>query len=124
MGSGANLAGFAAAVQWRELPEEVRAKTLDHVLDTVGVMFAGVGVDACAAPRNAADAWGRGQDATVIGIDAMYPAPTAAFLNALHGRINAYDDTYEPGNVHPGNSVIAAALALSEKHAVDGTTFL
>lgn len=124
LGSGANLAGFAAAVQWRELPVQVRAKTLDHVLDTLGVMFAGVGVDACAAARKAAAAWGRGQQATVIGVDAMYPAPTAAFLNALNGRINAYDDTYEPGNVHPGNSVVAAAMALSEKHAVNGATFL
>lgn len=124
MGSGANLAGFAAAVEWSELPEEVRAKTLDHVLDTVGVMFAGVEVDACAAARKAADAWGRGQEATVIGTDAMYPAPTAAFLNALQGRITAYDDTYEPGTMHPGNSVIAAAMALSEKHAANGATFL
>src|SRR5258706_7013947 len=124
LGSGSRLADFAAAVEWSELPEPVRTKTLDHVLDTVGNMFAGVEVDACAAARKAADMWGRGEDATVIGVDALYPAPTAAFLNALHGRINAYDDTYEPGNVHPGNSVIAAALALSEKHAVDAATFL
>jgi 2-methylcitrate dehydratase PrpD len=124
LASGSNLADFAAAVEWSELPQEVRAKTLDHVLDTVGTMFAGVEVDACAAARKAAAAWGRSEEATVIGIDPMYPVPTAAFLNALHGRINAYDDTYEPGNVHPGNSVIAAALALSEKHAADATTFL
>ena len=124
MGSGINLAHFAAAVQWGGLPENVRAKTLDHVLDTMGMMFAGLDSHACADARRAARAWGRGEESTVIGTEVMFPAPTAAFLNALHGRINAYDDTYEPGTMHPGNPVIAAAMALAEKHRVPGTTFL
>jgi len=119
-----NLASFAAAVQWSALPQDVRGKTLDHVLDTVGNMLAGIEVDACAAARKAAAAWGWGEEASVVGVDGKCPAPTAAFLNALHGRIHAYDDTYESGNMHPGNPVVAAALALAEKHAVDGKTFL
>jgi 2-methylcitrate dehydratase PrpD len=123
-GPGLNLARFAAAVEWSELPLEVRRKALDHVLDTVGTMFAGVDLDACASARKAAAAWGQAEDASVVGIQGRYPAATAAFLNALHGRIHAYDDTYEPGNLHPGNPVVAAAMALAEKHAADGKTFL
>jgi 2-methylcitrate dehydratase PrpD len=122
--SGLNLAEFAAAVKWSDLPERVRTKTLDHVLDTLGLMIAGVDADACVAARKAAHAWGQGPEATVFGIDPMYPAPTAAFLNALNGRITAFDDTYERGTMHPGNSVIAAAIALAEKHAADGAVFL
>ena len=124
MAPGLALAHFAAAIRWSELPHDVRAKTLDHVLDTIGLMFAGLDVKACADARKVAQAWGRGEDSTLIGTATMLPAPTAAFLNALHGRITAYDDTYEPGTMHPGNSVIAAALALGEKHMVSGTTFL
>ena len=124
MGSGSNLAEFAATIDWRKLPAPVRAKTLDHIVDTLGLMFAGVAADACVAARRAAAAWGRGNDASVLGVDTSYAAPTAAFLNALHGRITAFDDTYERGTMHPGNSVIAAALALAEKHAADGATFL
>ncbi len=124
MGYGTNLASFAAAVNWREMPQEVRVKVVDHVLDTIGTMFAGIEVEVCGATRKAVDTWGRGDDATVVGIDGMYPAPSAAFLNALHGRIHTYDDTYEPGTLHPGSSVVAAAMALAEKHGVNGKAFL
>lgn len=124
MGAGTNLAAFAAAVEWPALPERLRVKAVEHVLDILGVMFAGVAAEECAAARRAARAWGRGDEASVAGIADKYPAPTAAFLNALHGRIHTFDDTYEPGIVHPGSSVIAAALALGEKHAVDGQHFL
>ena len=91
----------------RPLTDHKPKPLLDHVLDTFGLMFAGLDADACVAARKAAHVWGQGPEATVIGVDAMYPAPTAAFLNALNGRITAFDDTYERGTMHPGNSVIA-----------------
>ncbi len=124
MSPGVKLAHFAAAVRWDDLPQVVRARTLDHIVDTVGLMCAGIDAKACVEARRAAQAWGRGEESTVVGASASSPAPTAAFLNALHGRITAYDDTYEPGTMHPGNSVIAASMALAEKHAASGTTFL
>lgn len=124
MGAGTNLASYAARFKWSDLPHPLRAKLLDHVVDTMGVMFAGVNVDVCVGARRAAQAWGRGEEATVVGLEARYPTPTAAFLNALHGRIQNYDDTYEPGTVHPGSPVVSAALSLSECRGVDGPTFL
>jgi 2-methylcitrate dehydratase PrpD len=121
---GAKLAAFAAELQWDDVPQPLRAKVLDHVVDTVGVMFAGIDDEACRGARRASADWGRGDDATVIGTALRAPAATAAFLNALHGRIHTYDDTYEPGTLHPGSPVIAAALALAEKTAADGPHFL
>ena len=87
MGAGSNLAHFAAAVRWSELPENVRAKTLDHVLDTVGMMFAGLEAAACADARKAAGAWGRGEESTVIGTEAMLPAPRTAHTRPVLGGL-------------------------------------
>ncbi|GAA4341523.1 MmgE/PrpD family protein [Pigmentiphaga soli] len=124
MGQGTRLASFAAGLNWNDAPPPLRTKVLDHVVDTVGVMFAGIDMPSCAGARRAAAEWGRADDATVVGTAERAPAAGAAFLNALHGRIHTYDDTYEPGTMHPGSPVIAAALALAERHAADGPRFL
>jgi 2-methylcitrate dehydratase PrpD len=63
-------------------------------------------------------------DCTVVGTQLRQPALYAAFLNAFHGRIQTYDDTMETGPVHPGSSVIAAALAAAEAHDARGEDFL
>ena len=116
---GKILAAWAAALEWRELPQALREKALDHVVDAIGVMYSGIEVEACAGARRAAAGWGIASESTVLGTRSVFPAPTAAFLNALHGRIHTYDDTYEPGTLHAGTAVVAAALALAEKHAID-----
>ena len=121
---GKILAAWAATLSWQDLPQALREKVLDHVVDTIGVMYSGIAVEACTGARRAASAWGIAAEATVLGTGTQLPAPSAAFLNALHGRIHTYDDTYEPGTLHTGSSVVAAALALAEKHAIDGKTFL
>jgi 2-methylcitrate dehydratase PrpD len=121
---GQRLAAFASGTDWHALPAEVKSRLLDHVTDIVGVMFAGATVDECVRARRAAAAWGSGNAATVAGTRDRYPTATAAFLNALQARIHTYDDTYEPGNVHPGSSVVSTALALGESTGGDGPRFL
>jgi 2-methylcitrate dehydratase PrpD len=121
---GQILARWSSKLRWTDLPASLQKKAIDHVVDTVGVMFSGIDVEACAGARRAASAWGSGTDATVVGTRLTMPAPTAAFLNALHARIHTYDDTYEPGTLHTGSPVVAAALALAEKHRAGGQTFL
>jgi 2-methylcitrate dehydratase PrpD len=121
---GKTLAAWAASLTWEDLPQRIRSKALDHVVDTIGVMYSGIETEACAGARRAAQLWGQGDEATVLGTRRTLPATTAAFLNALHGRIHTYDDTYEPGTLHTGSPVVAAALALSEKLGCDGRTFL
>lgn len=121
---GKNLAAWAASLSWESLPQRIREKALDHVVDTIGVMYSGIDVESCAGARRAAALWGQADEATVLGTASKLPAPAAAFLNALHGRIHTYDDTYEPGTLHTGSPVVGAALALSEKRGGDGKTFL
>jgi len=122
--AGRILSSWAASLKWRDLPEDLRAKVIDHVVDTIGVMFSGLEIKACQSAHRTALLWGIADESAVIGTSSRLPAPNAAFLNALNGRIHTFDDTYEPGTMHAGSSVIAAALALAEKHNLDGETFL
>jgi 2-methylcitrate dehydratase PrpD len=124
MEHGKALAQFSATVNWRDLPTALREKVVDHVVDAIGVMYSGIGMEDCINARRAASLWGAGDDAAVIGTSLRLPACSAAFINALHGRIHTFDDTYEPGTLHTGSPVVAAALALADKHERDGETFL
>ena len=124
MDEGKTLAAFAVQVQWRDLPAALREKVVDHVVDTVGVMYSGIGMEVCAGARRAIPMWGASDESAVFGTNLRLPAASAAFLNALHARIHTFDDTYEPGTLHTGSPVVSAALALGEKHDIDGETFL
>jgi len=92
--AGLQLGQFAAQLDWKTLPQSIREKAVDHIVDTVGVMFTGIAVASCSAARVAARGWGAADEATMVGIPGAHAAPTAAFINALHGRIHTYDDTY------------------------------
>ncbi len=121
---GKALAAFSAQLRWRELPAALQAKVVDHVVDTVGVMYSGIAMQACADARKAAALWGASDEAAVVGTAMRLPAASAAFLNCLHARIHTFDDTYEPGTMHTGSPVVSAALALAEKQGAEGETFL
>ena len=118
------LAAFTAALRWEDVPAPLQAKVKDHVLDTLGVMCAGVPVATCRQAVGAMSASKGAPAAQVVGHDLALPPANAAFLNALQGRIHTFDDTIESGPVHPGSIVVAAALAMAEARGVDGRTFL
>lgn len=48
---------------------------------------------------------------TVVGSDIKMPKQYAAMMNGAYAHTLDFDDTYQPGIVHPGASVIAAVLA-------------
>jgi 2-methylcitrate dehydratase PrpD len=123
MEHGKALASFSATVNWRDLPVELRAKVIDHVVDAIGVMYSGIAVDACAKARQAASLWGQSDEATVIGTQLRLPHPVPlSSTRCMRGY--TFDDTYEPGTCTPAVLLFSAALALAEKHQIDGETFL
>jgi len=121
---GERLATFAAQLRWDSVPPAIQSKVVDHVVDIVGVMFTGIDVPACARTRRAALQWGAGDESTIAGTGQRVPAPTAAFMNALHGRIHTFDDIHELATLHAGSPVIATALALAEQQDASGPAFL
>jgi 2-methylcitrate dehydratase PrpD len=118
------LAVFVAELRFEQVPQAVRAKLRHHVLDSLGVICAGLNAPESRAVRDFAAARpGRGE-AALIGCGARALAADAAFVNTFHGRIHTFDDTFEAGPVHPGTCVVSAALAAAEACGAPGRRLL
>ena len=105
------LSAFVAGLRWGDVPPPVARKVVDHALDAVGVMCAGRSAPSSIPVRTLFTEAGGVAEASVIGGATALPAPAAAFVNAFHGRVHTFDDTYDAGPIHPGSVVLAAALA-------------
>ncbi|MBC5810696.1 MAG: MmgE/PrpD family protein [Candidatus Eremiobacteraeota bacterium] len=124
MTAAETLGEFVAGLRWDALEPKLQEKVRAHVLDTLGVMCAGVGTAEAASAQAAVRRWGGAEEATVVGRDWRVPAPQAAFLNAFHARLHTFDDTYEAGPLHPGSAIVSAALAAAESCGASGAEFL
>lgn len=118
------LAAFVANLWWRDVPPPVARKVGDHVLDTVGVMCAGRSAPSSSPVCTLFTEAGGVPEASVIGGATARPAPAAAFVNAFHGRVHTFDDTFDAGPIHPGSVVLAAALAAAERRRASGADLL
>lgn len=118
------LGAFVATLRLEDIEPALVAKVKDHLLDTIGVACAGLTDPQARAVAGVVQHWGGHPEATVIGLPTRLPAPKAAFLNALHARIHTFDDTHEVGPSHPGNAVVAAALAAAETAHASGRVLL
>ena len=118
------IAAFVAGLRWRDVPAPVARKVHDHVLDTLGVMCAGRSAPSSTAVCAVMTDAGGAPEASVIGGETALPAAAAALVNAFHGRVHTFDDTYDAGPIHPGSVVLAAALAAAERRRASGPDFL
>jgi 2-methylcitrate dehydratase PrpD len=87
-------------------------------------MCAGLETPHSLAAQRAVRAWGGTAESTVVGRGWRLPAPQAAFLNAFHARAHTFDDTHTAGPIHPGSSVVSAALACAEATGASGARLL
>src|SRR5438477_1471133 len=118
------IVDFVGKLAYGALSEEVRHYARRHLLDTVGVMIAGAGgevatraeaVLAAVRPAGHVPVPGRARRADLL--DAAFLGGTAA-----HGI--ELDDGYTKGSVHPGCTVVPAALALSQARKASGQALI
>ena len=119
------LARFAWGLRFEDLPGSVVRKLKESLLDTIGISaFAAMYADSSKSFRAAVRSLGGEGPSTVIGEARGYPSPQAALLNGAYAHTLDFDDTNLVGSLHPGASVIAAALATAEEADTDGRTLL
>ncbi|HEV8340153.1 MAG TPA: MmgE/PrpD family protein [bacterium] len=120
------------ALETREIPDEVRERAIDHLVDGVAVMLAGATEESGTIARaHLRDLGGRPQ-AAVLGSALRAPQPSAAWANGTAGHAMDYDDTQlatDPRSVyglltHPTVPVLAAAMAVGEDHGASGAALL
>ncbi|MFL6950854.1 MAG: MmgE/PrpD family protein, partial [Xanthobacteraceae bacterium] len=115
------LAGSIVALDPARVPQPVRRKCEELVIDVIGLAIAARNEDYVKGAMAAFDDDG---PCTAIGHRRTMSAAGAAFVNgtAVHGE--DFDDTFEGGPVHAGAVVVPAVLAACERYKADGPAAL
>lgn len=118
------LANFVANLSFKGLPTMVIDKGKLCILDTLGVMLAGVPVTSSKIMADFVKGLGGKEESIIIGHRERVPSPHAALANGTAAHCLDFDDWHSKGAVHPGCIVVPAALALAERENVSGKDFL
>src|SRR3984893_6514528 len=116
-----HLAQKICALDVARLPDAVRAKCEDLLVDVVGLAVTARNEDYVKAALAGCDDDG---PCTAIGHGRTLSAAAAALVNgtAIHGE--DFDDTFEGGPVLAGAVIGPAVLAACERHGLDGRAAL
>ncbi|MEK6593895.1 MAG: MmgE/PrpD family protein, partial [Pseudomonadota bacterium] len=118
------LSAYIAAAPRRALPAAVVERAKHHLLDTLSAMVSGSQLLPGRRAIEFANSQGGKPEAGVIGSRIVTSAINAALANGMHGHSDETDDTYYLSLVHPGCSIVPAALAVAERQRLGGTALL
>jgi 2-methylcitrate dehydratase PrpD len=118
------LAEFIVKSRWEDVPLAAVDAAKRAVLDTIGVMLAGVGEPAAQIVRRLAEVEGGTPLCSVLGTPLRTGAIWAALANGVAAHALDFDDTNFTMMGHPSAPVLAAALAAGEAAMVDGRRLL
>jgi 2-methylcitrate dehydratase PrpD len=111
-----DLARHVHRVGYGELPASAIESARRDILDTFGCMLGGTGSPGIDELFALLSHWGGRAESRVLLRGVTLPAPQAALLNASMGHALDFDDTLDTGgSIHPGVSVLAAALAIGDR---------
>jgi 2-methylcitrate dehydratase PrpD len=104
------------------IPDNVKSKALEHVIDGIAVMLAGSRTDCSRKVATYVKNKKGISESTVIGHGFKAPSPDGALINGTSGHADDYDDTQlstAPDRLyglmtHPTVPVLAATLAVGE----------
>jgi 2-methylcitrate dehydratase PrpD len=116
-----NLAERIVALEAARLPQAVRQKCEDLLIDVVGLCVTARNQDYVAS---ALAGWDDDGPCTAIGHARLMSAAGAAFVNGTAAHGEDFDDTFEGGPVHAGAVIVPAVLAACERHNPDGPSAL
>lgn len=115
------LAASMVALDLAGLPEPVREKCADLLVDVVGLCVTARNQDYV---KSSLAGWDDDGPCTAIGHERTLSAAGGAFVNGTAAHGEDFDDTFEGGPVHAGAVVIPAVLAACERHNPDGRAAL
>ena len=113
-------AQWCLALGFKDLPEDVVARTRLHVLDILGLSLAGAARDSGRSVRAAMKSLGSGNECHILGFGDKTNALLAAIANGTMAHAMEFDDTHNESIAHISNSVITTALTLGEQLGLSG----
>ncbi|MBS0321056.1 MAG: MmgE/PrpD family protein [Proteobacteria bacterium] len=116
------LARFAAALDYASIPEAALVSARQCIADTVAVATFGARLPWTRITQDYARRYGDGGRCSVLGAPALrVTAPLAALANGAAAHAFELDSLRFPGSgVHPGATLLPAALAIAEESGADG----
>ena len=106
------LARHVCRTGYADLPASAVESARRDLLDTFGCMLGGSGSPGIGELFAVVSRWGGLAESRVLLRGISLPSPQAALLNASMGHALDFDDTLDTGgSIHPGVSVLGAALA-------------
>lgn len=114
------LAAWASATEFDDLPSSVVEFSKQLILDHIGVAIGGMDHEATLIALDLARALGGNPQATILGHGDRTGAMNAALVNGISSHVHDYDDTHIPTILHPTGPIMSAALALAEMHGASG----
>src|SRR3954463_11922689 len=120
------LARHVCRTGYADLPTSAVESARRDILDTFGCVLGGSGSPGIDELYAVISRWGGLAESRVLLRDIRLPVPQSALLNARMGHALDFDDTLDTGgSIHPGVSVLGAALAVCDSlGAVTGKELL
>jgi 2-methylcitrate dehydratase PrpD len=120
----AELARRAAALAWRDLPNDLVERTKQCLLDWFAVTVAGAQEELTEILIREAMEDGAKGSATLVGRSEKVLPSTAALINGAASHALDYDDVNFAMGGHPTVTVVPALLALGEQIKASGRLFI
>lgn len=120
------LAHHAMALRCADLPPAVLERLRHCIIDTVAVCTGGAGEPSSRMARAYAGRYRQGGRSRLLDASGNATgAPQAAFVNGVLAHGLEFDSLRRPGaGVHPGATVVTAALALAQEQGSSGADLL
>ena len=118
------LKQYMAQMHTVELPPQVLQKAKHHILDTLAAMISGSRLKPGRFAITYAEQQGGPPESQVVGSRVRVSAVNAALANGMLAHSDETDDNHPVGGIHPGCSVVPAALAVAEREDASGADFI
>jgi 2-methylcitrate dehydratase PrpD len=118
------LADFVVETYFNDLSEEVIDHTKICILDWLGAALAGSLEPPAKIVTSIIKEMKGKRESTIIGVDFKTSCLNASLVNGVFGHAVELDDIHREAIIHPGASVIPAALAIAERANVSGRDFI
>jgi len=118
------LASHIAGTPRRTLPAAVAERAKLHLLDTIAAMISGAPLLPGRRAIEYVSAMGGTPEATILTTGVRTSAVNAALANGMLAHADETDDAYYLALVHPGCSIVPAALAMAERERASGRELL
>src|SRR6476620_12435165 len=124
-GETVQLAEYAAALRYEDLPAEVVGCARDCIIDTVAACICGSALPWSRIVIDYAERTGPGGASRILGRGTAVQAPAAALANGALAHAFELDSLTRPGaGAHPGATVLPPALAIAQEQGADGRGLL